>query len=148
MSNFEDKVKGVMNTADSSNEFTKEDIEKNKTMAILSYLLFFVPLLTGDYKNSKYVKYHLNQGIVLWITAVCYSVISGILHSIIKVNGSCGYLWGYNIGNYCRVTPWWVSWPLGLVGLVIGVVGIIGLINAINGKAKELPVIGKYRVLK
>lgn len=35
-----------------------------------------------------------------------------------------------------------------LLGIVFLVLAIIGIINAANGKAKELPVIGKYRILK
>ena len=35
-----------------------------------------------------------------------------------------------------------------LLGIVFLVLDIIGIINAANGKAKELPVIGKYRILK
>ena len=35
-----------------------------------------------------------------------------------------------------------------LLGIVFLVLVIIGIINAANGKAKELPVIGKYRILK
>ena len=31
---------------------TQQDIEKNKTMAILAYFIFFIPLLT-DAKDSK-----------------------------------------------------------------------------------------------
>ncbi|NCU25416.1 zinc ribbon domain-containing protein, partial [Candidatus Nomurabacteria bacterium] len=32
--------------------------------------------------------------------------------------------------------------------IVFGVMAILGIINAVNGKAKELPVIGKFRILK
>ena len=31
-------------------------------MAIIAYILFFVPLLTGDRKKSPFVKFHTNQG--------------------------------------------------------------------------------------
>ena len=37
---------------------------------------------------------------------------------------------------------------LSLVYIVFTVLAIIGIINALNGKAKELPVIGKYKLLK
>jgi len=147
MSDFENKVKEVMNTKDTSNDYTKEDKEKNKGMAILSYILFFIPLITGDHKKSPYVKFHTNQGTILWITAIGYSIIYNILTSIIKVNGNCGAWFGYSVGG-CRVTPWWVTLPLSLISLVIGIVGIIGVINAATGKTKELPVIGKYKIIK
>ena len=42
-----------------------------------------------------------------------------------------------------------ILWPIALVcGIVSVVLAIIGIINAANGKAKELPVIGKFKILK
>jgi len=38
-------------------------------MAILAYILFFIPLLT-DSKNDPYVKYHIKQGLVLFIGGI------------------------------------------------------------------------------
>jgi uncharacterized membrane protein len=40
----------------------------------------------------------------------------------------------------------WIILPL--FALVVFIFGIMGLIGALNGKAKELPVIGKYRIIK
>lgn len=37
---------------------------------------------------------------------------------------------------------------LGLVNLVFLVMLVIGIMNAVNGRAKELPVIGKFKILK
>ena len=37
---------------------------------------------------------------------------------------------------------------LNLVYIVFTVLAVIGIINALNGRAKELPIIGKYRLLK
>ena len=34
------------------------------------------------------------------------------------------------------------------IGFVFAVLAVIGIINAVNGRAKELPLIGKYRLLK
>ena len=41
------------------------DAEQNKMMAILSYIIFFIPLITGDHKKSPFVKFHVNQGTLL-----------------------------------------------------------------------------------
>lgn len=43
--------------------------KKNIGMAVIAYLLFFVPLLT-DAKNDPFVKFHTKQGILLFI---CYA---------------------------------------------------------------------------
>jgi len=37
---------------------------------------------------------------------------------------------------------------LGLVNLVFLVMLVLGIVNAANGRAKELPVIGKFKILK
>ena len=37
---------------------------------------------------------------------------------------------------------------LGLVSLAFLVLSIIGIVNAVNGKAKQLPVIGKFTLIK
>ena len=124
---------------------TGNDAEDNKTMAILAYLLFFVPLATGDYKKSPFVKYHLNQGILLWGVSIIWSIIFGILTSVIKVN-NCG---GYSslLGDaWCKTTPTWLYWVGSLVGLGIGVLGVIGILNAIKGEKKPVPLLGNLKI--
>lgn len=101
--------------------FDPEDIEKNKTMAGLAYLIFFLPLLACP--DSKFGRFHANQGLSLLITAFAGSIIL----TFIPVIG-------------------WMLLPI--FSLAILVLAIIGLVNGFNGKAKELPIIGKFRLLK
>jgi uncharacterized membrane protein len=101
--------------------FSAEDVQKNKTMAGLAYLLFFLPLITCP--DSQYAKFHANQSLLLWITGVAGSIILGL----IPILG-------------------WLLLPL--FTIVLLVFGVIGLINGLNGNAKELPIIGKYRLLQ
>ena len=137
--NLKDKAKGLLNDVkDESKSFDKKEIESGKGMAILSYILPFIPYFAE--KDNKYVRYHAVQGMNLLIIA--------ILTSIIKVNGSCGSWYGYDLGNYCRITPWWITLPLSLIGLCITILCIIGIINVCNGKAKELPIVNKFKILK
>jgi uncharacterized membrane protein len=103
------------------NEFSVEDIEKNKTVAGLAYILFFLPLLTCP--DSQFGKFHANQGLLILIL----SVIGSIILSIIPFIG-------------------WVLLPFFTIAVLV--VAIIALVNTINGKAKELPIIGKFRLLK
>jgi len=103
------------------NTHTPEDIEKNKTMAGLSYLLFFLPLIACP--ESKYARFHANQALLLLIAGVAGNVILGI----IPVIG-------------------WILLPLFGIGVLI--LGIIGLINGFGGKSKRLPLIGKFDILK
>ena len=114
------KVTNLNNTADITEQFDKDDIEKNKVMGLLAYILFFIPLLAA--KDSPFARYHANQGLVLFLAAILSSVIL-----IIPILG-------------------WIIAPI--LSIVITVLAVIGIINALNGKAKELPVIGKFKILK
>ncbi len=148
---FKEKAKDLLNDVkDDSKEFDKKDIESGKGMAILAYILPFVPYLAE--KKNKYVKYHAIQGMNLLIIAIGYSVLYGVLTSVIKVKGNCGYGgWGelYEaFGAVCKVTPWWVTLPLSLVGLCITILCVIGIINVCKGKAKELPIANKVKIFK
>ena len=54
--NAKDTVTKIMDTNDSTKNFTKKDIEDNKGMAVLSYILAPIPYFAS--KKSKWVKYH------------------------------------------------------------------------------------------
>lgn len=103
------------------NTYTAEDIEKNKTMAGLSYLLFFLPLIACP--ESKYAKFHANQSLLLLITSIVGNVILGI----IPVIG-------------------WMLLPF--FGIIVLILGIMGLVNGFGGNVKQLPLIGKITILK
>ena len=81
--NFGEKVANLNNTADTTSEYDNDDITKNKAMAILSYLgiLVLIPIFAA--KDSKFARYHANQGLVLLITEVAYSIVNAILTAIL-----------------------------------------------------------------
>lgn len=130
---FTDKVAQLNNTADTTAEFDANDIASNKVMAVISYIgiLCLVPIFAA--KESKFARYHANQGLVLLICNLAYSIASTIIDSVFTAIS-------YRLG--------FVGTILDLVSIVFFVLTIIGIINAANGKAKELPVIGKYKILK
>lgn len=144
--------KSFMDVKDETSSFDKKDIEAGKAMSVISYLgvLSLIPYLTE--KKNGYVRFHAIQGLNLFIIELIYSVVYGILTSIIKVDGSCGA--GYYgslasaFGVTCKVTPWWVTVPLGLIGLCFTVLAIIGIINACQNKAKELPIVNQIKIVK
>lgn len=129
MADFEEKVKKVLDTKDTTSEYDAKDVEDNKVMAVLSYiwLLFLVPLFAA--KDSKFARFHCNQGIVLAIVGT----VGGIIFSILS--GLPFIRWLFSIVG-------------GLFGLACFILMIIGIVNAVNGKVKELPVIGGIRILK
>jgi uncharacterized membrane protein len=57
--------------------FEQTDIDDNKVMAGLAYLIFFLPLLVCP--QSRYAKFHANQALLLFIVAIVGNIILGII---------------------------------------------------------------------
>ncbi len=108
------------NSAPTAEGFDPKDVETNKAMGILAYIIFFIPLIAA--KDSAFAKYHANQGFGCFIGFVISSVLW-----IIPILG-------------------WILAPI--LYIVFVAFSIMGIINAVNGKAKALPVIGKFNVFK
>lgn len=105
-----------------------EDANNNKVFGILSYfgILALVGLLAAP--NSRYAKYHANQGLVLCIFSVGAGIVIGILTTILA---------------FIKLA--WLGGILSsLVSLVVFAMAVFGIINAVQGKAKELPLIGQF----
>ena len=102
-------------------DFEQEDIEKNKTIAGLAYLIFFLPLLVCP--QSKYAKFHANQALLLFIVSVGGSIVLNIMPFF-----------------------FWVLLPI--FSLAVFILAIIGLVNGFSGKANRLPIIGKFDIIK
>ncbi len=97
---------------------------KNIGMAVVAYLIFFVPLLTES-KKDPFVLYHVKQGIVLTVAGVLVWILSNIL------------MWSMPI--FFPFAP-----LLGLVNLGLFVLLIIGIAHALQGEEKPLPLIGSF----
>lgn len=144
-SKVKDKIEEVLNTCDTTNEYDKKDRDDNKFLAILSYLgvLAFIPYF---YKtDSKFVKYHANIGINLLIIDGIYTLLNELL-SMIKVSKVV-----INYGSFVgtkMITPLWISFPMAIIGGILTILSIIGIINVCNGKAKELPLVNKIKIIK
>ncbi len=93
-----------------------------KTTGWVSYLTFIgwiVAFAAGDKEGAKF---HLNQSLVIWLGYICAAVVM-----IIPILG----------------------WLVGFVAeIYLFVMWIMGLIAAINQEEKELPLIGKIKLLK
>lgn len=107
-------------SAKKSTGFEASDIEKNKTMAILAWVIFFIPLLT-DAKDSKFAKFHANQSLLV----VLLSIVGGILTSTL-------------VGAIVGI-------PASIAALVFWIMGII---SASQGQAKRTPLIGGIDIIK
>lgn len=126
VSGFADKISGLNDTPDYTGNIDQQDILDNKGYAVLAYIgiLFLIPLLSRPL--SKFARFHTNQGLVLFIFGIAVNVVVTIIQ-IVPIIGQI-------IGS--------------VLGLAEFVIMIIGIVNAAQGKAKELPIIGQFKLLK
>ncbi len=126
-----DFVNNLNNTADYSSQMDPADVENNKVMAVLAYIgiLVFIPIFAAP--DSKFARYHANQGLTLFIFDVIYGVIMTVL--------------GVTVGKIPVAGPIIIA-ICGLAGLLILILMICGIVNAVNGRAKDLPILGNIHL--
>ena len=129
MSDLNEKFEEFNDTVDTTNEFDPNDIQQNKVMAVFAYLSWLVLIPIFGAKGSKFARFHANQGLALAIAEIICWVVLGILVKLPAI----GWIFGLVEGVF---------------SLVCLVFTIIGIVNAANGRAKELPIVGKIKVLK
>jgi len=102
-----------------------------EAMAVIAYFFFLIPMISGDSTKSPYVKYHVNQGALLFLAEMAFTVFYIIvmvvcinLHMPNKALAWLGLLWLF---------------PISLWGIGVG--------NASSGKMKPLPLIGKFTLI-
>jgi uncharacterized membrane protein len=110
---------------DYTSSFDHSDINANRGVSIAAYIwiLFFLPLVVAP--DSKFGRFHANQALInflLWVAC-----------GIVSVPFNVFFWGGFNLVQIINIVP------LGLM--------IYGIVNAVNGKAVELPVIGKLRLI-
>ncbi len=128
------------NTTDHTSDFSKTDIEANKGTALLSYfgLLVLIPIFAA--KHSPYARYHANQGLVLFLGMLVWGIIDGVVTALLRaLLGNALGLW--SLYSLCGTA-------LNIVYVGFSVLAVIGIINVLNERAKELPIIGKYKLLR
>lgn len=126
MADLKDEMK---NTKDYTSEMDPKDIQDNKVMGILAYCswLVLVPIFAA--KNSKFARFHANQGLVLAICEAAAWIVFGLLSRIPYV----GWIFGI------------IEWA---ITALCTVAAVFGIIYAAKGQAKELPLINKFKILK
>lgn len=106
-------------------------VADHKMYAILGYILpflFFLPLLSESSKNDPFARFHANQQLILLIIFVAvHFVVNNIIYMVLG-------------------PIWYMFMPI--LNLALLVLVILGVINAAQGTMKELPFVGKFRILK
>ena len=129
------------NTTDETSMQDASDVQENKFLALVSYLgyFFFIPMIVKPY--SRYLRFHGNQGLTLCLYLFAVSIVNTVITSIIGIAGysGMGALIAVTIINSIISFIFYGSFAL-LAG--------IGIYNAVKGRARELPVIGRIRILR
>lgn len=114
-------------------ECNKKNVVNSRITAALAYLGILAVVLFFVEKKSSFVRYHVGQGMNLFVLEIVYGIIYQFLAAAVLM----------------------ISWRLyflvkliGAVALVFPALAVIGIINAVNGQEKELPVIGKIRFFR
>lgn len=135
-------------TKDHTDEFLGDEVANEKVVCGISYLwiLFFLPLVT--YPNSQYARFHANQSLLVLIASAILgavgSIASSIIYGMLTVPAEI-------FDNAVTFTffPHLISGIITAVCSLGGVaLALFGLINTLNGKSKELPLIGHFRIIK
>ena len=106
----------VPDETDHTAMFEEEDIRRTNILSALCYLSFlFVILGLLIEPNSKFLRYHINQSIILYIF--------GILCGLVAIIPFLG----------------WIAAVIGSVACIVFMV--MGIVRAFKGQAKDLPII-------
>ncbi|MGI6499160.1 MAG: zinc-ribbon domain-containing protein [Oscillospiraceae bacterium] len=136
--------------APSHGAYSPEDIENSKIYATLAYLgiLFFLPLVATP--NSKYGRYHANQGLLLLIASAILGFASWLLHLVIGLIFHKELVY-YGIPTGIRTLNGFGVFLSVIITLAvvaaIALLVIYGMLNAVNGKTKPLPLIGQFKLI-
>lgn len=140
------KVKSLNNTADETAHHDPADIQANKVMGILAYIgpLVFVPMFGA--KGSRFARFHANQGLISFILNVGYGIVHFILTLILQAIFPLEWVSLFSVSRGAIYNI--LATVLGLLWIPLAAIAVLGIINAANGKAKELPLVGKFKILK
>lgn len=127
----------MLDTTDHTSELSTEDIEFGRSFAMFSYLgpLFLVPLFAA--RSSRFARFHIGQGINLLLALLLYSLVIALFYVLLS--------WVPMFGNFF-VAVYDIMEALGILASIA--LAIQGIVNTNNGKARELPFIGKIRIYR
>jgi uncharacterized membrane protein len=118
------------------------DASANKVFGILAYIgiLVLVSIFAAP-KESKYSRFHANQGLVLLITDVALGIACSIISAILTAIAFASFALAGLFAILASIL--WIAYVIFILVLII-----MGIVNAANGELKQLPIIGKFTILK
>lgn len=122
-------------------EFDAQDINDNKILSLFSYLgiLVLIPIFAA--KDSKFAKFHANQGLVIIIAGIALSVIEFIIGLVLGLTL-------YKIAIIGAILSFVIGLVFWVLRIAIIALEIYGIINACQGKAVKFPYFDKLTILK
>lgn len=129
-------------------QFDKNDIVKNNKLAIVAYIFAPAIYYSKLKKKSKWLKFHSQQGMSLFMVELIYILMSIILLDKITIIRECTH-YLYGISFYCgEDNPLYIKIIVFLFGILILTVALDGIVNVISKKAKKLSLIGNLNLFK
>lgn len=115
------------NPTDHTAEFDSKDISDNKVMAMLPYLLscFGILIAVIAAKDSPFTGFHVKQALKITVLEALLAIAAVVL------------CWTFIVPAAAIVCC-----------AILLVLSVIGFVNVCCGKAKELPIISKFKFLK
>lgn len=164
---------GILDTKDVTSTMTANDINEGKAMSILAYCAVLAYILVswifGGFvgiivlagmliapcilaKKSKFLQYHLSMIFPAILAVMVVRAVEGSIAAFFY-NLISNPVYDY-ISNYVgmvrteMVIGTIVAWTIHIIFMVIPVLVLVaGLINSANGKAKDLPLIGRFKLI-
>jgi len=136
------------NSVEDSKKTTNQEAESGKGMAVLAYIIALIPYFAE--KKNQFVRYHAVQGMNILIVSAGFGILSVIINRIVWAVTCPDALscLGNVLGGGGLGAVGLVNLLLGLVWAGIGILSIVGIVNAAQGKEKEVPILGKVKIIK
>lgn len=118
-----------------ANKYSNDDIRDNTIFSVLCYVpggCVVIPLIFA--RNSKYCRFHINQGLILFFLGMIFGMFSYFMNMVIGWLPILGTL----IANLANVP----------IGIFYPFLVLIGFYNVYKGEAKPLPFVGHFKILK
>ena len=118
--------------AEKPKEYSEQEIQSGKLMGILSYLGIFVLIPLFVEKSNRFVRFHVNQGLILFAVQIFMIFINMVMLKFVSI-------------------PMFAIILLILQAIIylwIGISSVIGIVNVLRGKASQIFPIGRIQILK